>query len=126
MSLSTGALDGERYISLETFKRDGVGVRTPVWAAPLDGRLVVFTAGDSFKVKRLRRNPKIRAAACDARGKVKGSWLDGEARILEDADHIARAHAALIAKYGWQARILDFFSALSGRKKSRAFLEIKL
>src|ERR1700729_2183968 len=44
----------ERYISLETFKRDGGGVKTPVWAAPLDGALVVFSAGDSFKVKRLR------------------------------------------------------------------------
>jgi len=119
-------LDAERYINLETFKRDGNGVKTPVWAAPLDGRLVIFTAGESFKVKRLRRDKRCRAAACDMRGKVKGPWLDGEARIVEDPAHMARAHAALVAKYGWQLRITDFFATLFGRKQKRAFLEVSL
>ena len=49
-------LDKERFISLETFKKNGDGVKTPVWSAPLDGKLVVFTAGGSYKVKRLRNN----------------------------------------------------------------------
>jgi PPOX class probable F420-dependent enzyme len=119
-------LDTERYINLETFKRDGSGVKTPVWAAPLEGHLVVFTAGDSFKVKRLRRNSKCRAAACDMRGKLKGPWHDGEARIVEDPAQMERAHKALLAKYGWQLRLTDFFSALAGRKNKRAFLEISL
>ena len=51
-------LDRDPYVSLLSWKRDGSGVETPVWAAPLDGKLVVFTLKDSFKVKRVRRNPK--------------------------------------------------------------------
>jgi len=119
-------LDDEKYINLETFKKDGNGVKTPVWAAPLDGKLVIFTAGDSFKVKRIRRNPKCRAAACDMRGKLKGEWHDGTVRIVEDAAAKERAHAALRKKYGWQMAVGDFFATISGRKNKRAFLEVTI
>jgi len=119
-------LDNERYISLETFKKDGTGVKTPVWAAPLDGRLVVVTDGTSYKVKRLRNNPKLKAAPCDARGKVKGDWHEGTGRILEATADRERALAALHDKYGWQIRILDFFSWLGRRRERRAFLELTI
>jgi uncharacterized protein len=114
----------ERYINLETFKRDGRGVKTPVWAAPLDGALVVFSAGDSFKVKRLRRDPRIRAAACDVRGTVRGEWREGKGRIVEDATEITRILAALRKKYGWQMAMADFFATLAGRKSKRAYLSL--
>lgn len=119
-------LDDERYINLETFRKDGTGVKTPVWAAPLDGKLVIFTNGNSFKVKRLRNNPKCRAAACDMRGNVKGAWLDGSCRILEDAAEQKRALESLRKKYGWMMKLGDFFAAVSGRAKQRAFLELTL
>jgi PPOX class probable F420-dependent enzyme len=119
-------LDDERYINLETFKKDGRGVKTPVWAAPLDGKLVVFTDGTSYKVKRLRRDPRIRVAPCDVRGNVKGAWLDGTGRILEDDADKARAMAALRRKYGWQIRVLDVFSWLGRRIGRRAYLELTI
>ena len=119
-------LDRERYINLETFRRDGTGVKTPVWAAPLRGRLVIVTDGTSFKVKRLRTNATCRAAACDVRGNVKGPWLDGQCRVLEDAGQRKEAMAALRQKYGWQIRLLDVFSWLGRRMGRRAFLEIDL
>jgi PPOX class probable F420-dependent enzyme len=119
-------LDNERYISLETFKKDGNGVRTPVWAAALDGKLVILTDGTSFKVKRLRNNGKVRAAACDARGNVKGPFYDGTGRVIEDGEHAKRAHSTLRKKYGWQMALLDFFATLGRRKARRAFLELSL
>src|SRR5437868_15193587 len=96
-------LDSARYINLETFKKNGDGVKTPVWSAPLDGKLVVFTAGESFKVKRLGRNPKIRVAACDARGNVRADTVghDGTGRILGGAAAERRALGALGGNYGW-------------------------
>jgi len=127
MAAVTGTpLDHERYINLETFKKDGAGVKTPVWAAPLDGRLVIVTDGRSYKVRRLRNNPKCKVAPCDARGNVKGSWYEGTGRVLEDPDAKARALAALRQKYGWQIRVLDFFSWLGRRRGRRAFLELSL
>jgi PPOX class probable F420-dependent enzyme len=119
-------LDSEKYINLETFKKDGNGVKTPVWTAPLDGKLVVFTAGDSYKVKRIRRNSKCRVAACDVRGNVRGPWLDGTCRVLEGEAAREQAHAALRSKYGWQMRVTDFFAGLAGRAKKREYLEITL
>jgi len=36
------------------------------------------------------------------------------------------ADAALRAKYGWQMRLVDFFSRLTGRYGRRAILEIEV
>lgn len=52
-----------KYLSLETFKKNGEGVKTPVWfaeesAADLAGseaKLYVYTIGNTGKVKRIRR-----------------------------------------------------------------------
>jgi PPOX class probable F420-dependent enzyme len=125
MAAST-PLDGERYVSVESFRKDGSGVKTPVWAAPLDGKLVVVSAGDSYKVKRIRRDPKVRVAACASRGEVRGPWHDGTGRILDDPEQIRRAHAALRAKYGWQMLLLDLGAWIGRRLKRRAWLEISL
>ena len=119
-------LDGERYISLETFKKDGTGVKTPVWAAPLDGRLVVVTDGTSYKVKRLRNNPAFKAAPCDVRGNVHGSWYQGTARILDSEGDKARALDALRRKYGWQIGVLNFFARVGRRLGRRAYLELTI
>ena len=44
--------DRARYMRLATFRRSGAEVATPVWFAAADGRLYVFTAEQSGKVKR--------------------------------------------------------------------------
>src|SRR5438067_367340 len=102
-------LDGERYVNLETFKKDGNGVKTPVWAAPLDGKLCVFSESRAYKVKRIGRDPRFRAAGCDVRGKVHGPWYQGTARIVEDPAEIERMLGAIGRKYGWQASVGNFF-----------------
>jgi PPOX class probable F420-dependent enzyme len=123
-SVAFTALDQAEYINLRSYKRDGSAVDTPVWCAPLDGKLVIFTLRESFKVKRVQRNPKVQAARCDLRGKLLGPWQDGTCRALEDPMHEARAYAALTLKYGWRMRVGDFFSALTGRKRRRVVMEI--
>ena len=114
----------ERYISLESFKKDGMGVKTPVWAAPLDGKLVIVTDGTSFKVKRLRNNGKCRAAACDVRGNVKGPFYDFTCRVTQDPGDVQRMYRALADKYGWQVKVLNFFAMLGRRIGRRAYLEL--
>jgi PPOX class probable F420-dependent enzyme len=115
-------LADEQYISLETFKKDGTGVKTPVWTAPLDGKLIVYSRDTAYKVKRLRRDPRARIAACDMRGNVRGPWLDATGRVLEDRDHIRRAHEALRAKY-WLLKIGDVFARLVGKYDHRTYME---
>jgi PPOX class probable F420-dependent enzyme len=115
-----------RYISLATFRRSGHTVATPVWSAEHAGRFYVFTAAGSGKVKRLRNNPRVRVAPCGPRGQVRGAWIDGQARRIEDPAIETAAYAALLAKYGWQMRLLNFCSRLSGRIEERAILELDL
>jgi len=122
-------LDRARYISLATFRRDGSKAAVPVWFA-LDGEaLYVFTEAASYKVKRLRRNPRIEFAICDIRGRVRGPWHEGTGRILDEAaehEAIEAAYRALHTKYGWQMWIADTASRLTGRIRGRAMLELRL
>jgi hypothetical protein len=120
-------LANETYINLETFRKDGTTVKTPVWAAPLDGKLVVFCDAKSYKVKRIRNNPKLRAAPCSATGVVRGDWIDGTGRAIDDAAYIDRIESALEAKYGLLMKISSFFKRVfGGGRKGRSYLEITL
>jgi hypothetical protein len=104
-----------RYINLETFRKNGVGVRTPVWFAQDGNVFYVYSAPDAGKVKRIRNNPKVRAAPCDMRGHLRGAWVDGIARIC-DAAEAERGQQLLRQKYLLK-RIGDFFTRMLGRKQ---------
>ncbi len=114
------------YISFATFRKSGEMVNTPVWAAPVDDRLYVFSESKAGKVKRLRNSSKARLATCTVTGKVTGDWFDADAVLLDDPQDINKAHRALKRKYGWQMRVGDLFARLNGRINKRAFIEIKL
>jgi len=124
--MAAARLDRESYLSLETFKRDGTGVRTPVWFAERDGRLYVFTEAASWKVKRLRNDPRIRVAACGVRGGLRGEWHPGRGRRVDDPEEESRGYEALRRKYGWQMRLTDLLSRLAGRIEGRALLALEL
>ncbi len=118
-------LDREAYLNLATFRRSGAAVETPVWFAADSGRLYVFTEAEAGKVKRLRANPAIRIAACGVRGRLKGDWIPGKGRRVDDAATVAAAYRALRRKYGFQMWLLDAFSRLAGRIDGRAILELE-
>ncbi len=120
------AIGDETYVNLATFRKNGNEVRTPVWIAPDGDRLLVYTNAKSGKVKRIRNQGRARLAPCDARGKLRGDWLDASARMLDDPVELDRALGAVIGKYGWQMRLALFASRLSGRYKDRAAIEIRL
>jgi PPOX class probable F420-dependent enzyme len=105
----------ERYISLTTFKRDGTPVSAPVWVAGDEGRLLVWTADSSWKVKRIRRDGHVRVAPCTMRGKIRGEGVDAEATILDDTSLVQKLEAR---KYGWRMRVIGRMIAL-GRKIRR-------
>jgi PPOX class probable F420-dependent enzyme len=87
-----------KYLSLTSFRRDGSGVATPMWFVADGGQLVVETDADSYKVKRIRRDPHVRIAVCDARGRLRGEAVDAEARVLPDSER-ERVERLLARKY---------------------------
>jgi uncharacterized protein len=94
---------GQKYISLKTYRKSGVGVATPVWFGEEGERIYVMTRSDMGKTKRIRNNPQVRVAPCTIRGTVTGAEFVATARILPVEDH-ARARQAITRKY-WAARI---------------------
>jgi hypothetical protein len=119
-------LASRRYVNLATFRKNGREVRTPVWIARGGSKLYVWTNGTSGKVKRIRNNGRVRLAPCDARGKLRGDWTDGSARMLDDPDALQRGLETVIRKYGWQMRLALFASRLTGRYSQRAVIEIEV
>jgi len=117
------ALASEKYISLETFRRDETGVRTPVWFVEMDGQLYFYTLADSGKIKRIRRTSRVRVAPCDMRGTVHGDWAEGQARFATEEES-TRAMALLDRKYGLQKRLLNFMNLI--RPRPRAVVAIKI
>jgi PPOX class probable F420-dependent enzyme len=118
------SLAGHKYMSLETFKRNGQGVSTPIWFAadptsPLDSasaKLYVYTIGDTGKVKRIRNNGKVRVAPCDMRGKLLGGWADARAAIVA-GDEAVRGTRLLNKKYWPLKQTMAFFASFSRRER---------
>jgi hypothetical protein len=63
-------------------------------------------------VKRIRRDPRVRVAPCDARGKLRGESVDGTARLLgSKAEPLVQR--LLREKYGLLKPALDAFNGLA-------------
>ena len=116
-SQTPASIRGQKYVSLTTFRKTGVGVATPVWFGEDDGRLYVMTRSDMGKTKRIRNHPQVRVAACTIGGKVTGTEFAATARILPLTEH-ARARQAINQKY-WMARIPWVW------RRTDTYLEIK-
>lgn len=112
-----------RYLNLETYRRTGQPVATPVWFVVDRGVIYVYTLADAGKVKRIRNNPRVRIAPCDARGGLKGAWVEAAARIVDERE-AAKAHALLVGKYGWLKRLADVVRKI--RPRPRAVIAISV
>ncbi len=111
------AFNSQKYLSLETYRKNGQAVRTPVWFAAAPGpTLYVYTAADSGKVKRLRRNGEIRIAPCNARGTVAGAWSNARATIVDD-DAFVVGMRFLDRKYRPWKQIMDLAHRLFPRHR---------
>ena len=115
---------GANYLNLETFRKTGIGVRTPVWFAqdvlhsePTITVFYIYSEADAGKVKRIRNNPRVRVAPCSMRGDVRGAWVDGRARICQN-DEAAYGQQLLKQKYGLLKIVGDFFSRLMRHKQT--------
>lgn len=121
---------GQKYLNLESFKKSGQGVKTPVWfaadpSAKLDSssaKLYVYTIGVSGKVKRIRNNSSIKIAPCNMRGDLQGDWVPARAEIVSgtEAEH---GMQLLNKKYLPWKQLLDFFAMF--RKRERTVFVIR-
>lgn len=107
---------GDRFYALRTVRRDGSTRSTPIWLAPADGRWYAYTPGRSWKVGRIRRDPRIWVAAATFHGEPRGPWQPGRAHVLPRSQ-LQLATRAMTAKYGNQFRLFRLVTLIgTGRR----------
>jgi uncharacterized protein len=105
---------------LTTFRKNGVGVATPVWTVPVsDGRVGMWTGAGTGKYKRLRSNPQVTIQACTARGKTNpgAEILEGSAEIVQSGALFDEVRTSIRTKYRWLIPVAKRVSRLQGRYK---------
>jgi len=105
----------QQFISVETYRRNGQAVPTPVWFVEDMGTLYVRTGDNSGKVKRIRNNPRVRVTPCDMSGRPLGEWVEGQAQFANAAE-TKRVGQLLTRKYGFQKAMFEIMGKLQGRK----------
>ena len=113
---------GRNYLNLESYRKNGAPVRTPLWFAEEGGILYVYSEADSGKVKRIRNDPHVRVVPSDLRGNPRGEWVEARVEILDDAG-AARGHQLLSRKF-WLKRVFDLINRV--KKRPHAVMAIHL
>ena len=101
-SLETG-----KYINIQTYKKNGQAVSTPVWFISKDNKIYFRTSRKSGKFKRIKNNNNVKFALCNISGKIKGEWHNGLAKIDPDINRLI--FARINEKYGIFAHIMNVF-----------------
>ena len=106
-------IKSQKYISLETYRKNEQPVQTPVWFVVKDNLIYVVTRSQTGKVKRLKNNLQVKFALCSIKGKVSGEWISGTAKILTK-EETKNAVKLRDKKYGFMAKIAKFLSKSKG------------
>ena len=103
----------QKYINLETYKKDGTSIRTPVWFVIDKDLIYVITRDSTGKVKRLGNNQNVRIVPCSFKGEPKNEWVKGAAEKIrgEEADKVIKLRKK---KYGMFARLIGIFTSKKG------------
>jgi uncharacterized protein len=114
----------QTYLNIETFRKSGVGVKTPVLFVQDGDILFVLTVADSGKVKRIRNNGQVNIASCKSDGTPLGDWVPAVAREIMDEATDRKGHRLLDKKYELMKKMFALASAL--QKRQSTVLELRL
>lgn len=116
MSSFLKAFEKQKYLNLETFRKSGEGVKTPVWFAQDGNMLRVWTPASSGKVKRIRQNGKVRIVPCSASGVPAGTWLEAESVVFDTPAELEMTQTLFKQKYGLSFRLIALLGRLGKRQ----------
>jgi uncharacterized protein len=114
--------ENQKYINLETFRKSGAGVKTPVWFVQDRDVFYVWTQADSGKAKRIRNNGAVKVAPSTASGEQLGEWVDAHATTNESPEALTFTTGLMRKKYG--AAFQGF--RLMGKLNKAEYMSIKL
>jgi len=114
--LETEQFNKKQYLNLETFRKNGAGVKTPVWFVENNGKLFIITGSESGKIKRIRNNSTVNIAPCKVGGDVLGTWVKTQARIIDDSTGIQEVNKLLDKKYGLMKKLFELGGSRNKQK----------
>ena len=114
----------QKYINLETYRRNGQAVRTTVWFVMDAGTIYIRTDMNSGKVKRIKNNPNIRITPSGARGQPKGKWIEGKIKMAGSLE-LEHANQLLEQKYGIQGKIIRVFNKIRNTRPTVLSIQIQ-
>ena len=106
--------ENQEFLSLETFRKSGIGVKTPIWFAREGESLYLWTFADSGKVKRIRNNAQVKIAPCTRSGEITGEWLAAQASIDPSEAALQHVVSLLRGKLGFSFNIFKTIEGLIG------------
>ena len=115
------SLETENYINLLTYKKNGEPVSTPVWFIFEDKKIFIRTSDKSGKFKRIKNNKNVKFALCNIRGKIKGQWHNGLAKVEPNNIWV---FPKINKKYGIVAHLLNILYKI--KKMNIIILSIEL
>ena len=105
----------QKYLSLETYKRDSTPIQTPVWFVTENDQLYITTKETTGKVKRLRNNQNARIAVCSMKGDIKSDWVDVGLEKIPEESNVEKIVKLRKKKYGFSARLISMFTSQKGK-----------
>ena len=113
MENKLGQFIDQKYINLETYKKDGTPIRTPVWFVINNDLIYVITRDSTGKVRRLKNNQDVRIVPSSFKGEPKNDWVKGRAQKIT-GEEAEKAMKLRKKKYGFSARLTGLFSSQKG------------
>lgn len=113
---SLQAFEKQQYLNIETFRKNGQGVKTPVWFVQEGEALHIWTEMTSGKAKRIRHNPQVNVVPCKSAGEPLGEWMPATAQV--DGSPAALKHLVRLMrkKYGLLFLALRALNQMRGGK----------
>jgi len=110
----------QNYLNIETFRKSGQTVKTPVWFVEDGDALYVWTQAGSGKAKRIRNNGAVNIAPSTGSGEPVGEWSPARAQADESPETIKHLEKMMKKKYGIMFNIFGFLGRLRGGSKYTA------
>jgi uncharacterized protein len=103
-----------KYINLETYRKNGEAVRTPVWFVIENEIIYVTTISGTGKVKRLNHNKNVRIVPSNFKGEPKGKWIDGTSYFATESES-EQVIKLRKKKYGLLVKLVSIFTSRKGK-----------
>jgi len=110
--------ENQQYLNIETFRKNGQGVKTPVWFVQEENTLLVWTFAGSGKVKRIRRDGLVQITPSNAGGAPLGEWVKACASADDSVETVKYVEGLMRKKYGLIFNMFRGLTKLRGAKSA--------